>query len=211
MITDCLTRLERGNLTGVSDAVIDALARGLPLDEAERAHLFNLAATANTSERVSTGSGRSAGWAKPSRSTRNHMRPRCTHPTPELSFGSFAPVTSGAAAVSRSWPPKRSWPYSEGRHDVSSYDPYFLGPYIVCTAEGRTCLVDGQQRIITLLLLLIYLERQAVAMPKASSKAGKLSTLIMSERFGRRTFRVDVNEYAGCFNALLNGHGFQRQ
>jgi hypothetical protein len=45
-------------------------------------------------------------------------------------------------------------------------------------------------------------------MPKASSKAGKLSTLIMSERFGRRTFRVDVNEYAGCFNALLNGRGF---
>jgi Protein of unknown function DUF262/Restriction Enzyme Adenine Methylase Associated len=100
------------------------------------------------------------------------------------------------------------WSEEHSLPDVSSYDPYFLGPYIVCTADGRTFLVDGQQRIITLLLLLIYLQRQAVAMPKASSQAGKLSTLIMSERFGRRTFRVDVNEYASCFNALLNGRGF---
>ncbi|GAA4601379.1 hypothetical protein BJY16_003862 [Actinoplanes octamycinicus] len=92
--------------------------------------------------------------------------------------------------------------------DVKSYDPYFLGPYIICTADGRTSLVDGQQRIITLLLLLIYLHRQAVAAPKARSKAGQLLTLIMSERFGRRTFRVDVDEYDACFNALLNGRGF---
>jgi uncharacterized protein DUF262/RAMA domain-containing protein len=92
--------------------------------------------------------------------------------------------------------------------NVSSYDPYFLGPYIVCTADGRTSLVDGQQRLITLLLLLIYLRRQAAAVRKASSQVSKLTTLIMSERFGRRTFRVDVDEYAGCFNALLNDRGF---
>jgi uncharacterized protein with ParB-like and HNH nuclease domain len=58
---------------------------------------------------------------------------------------------------------------------VKSYDPYFLGPYIICTADGRTSLVDGQQRIITLLLLLIYLHRQAAATPKASSKVGNVS------------------------------------
>jgi transcriptional regulator with XRE-family HTH domain len=36
-------RLERGNLAGASDAVLEALARTLQLDEAERAHLFDLA------------------------------------------------------------------------------------------------------------------------------------------------------------------------
>jgi transcriptional regulator with XRE-family HTH domain len=46
---DYYTRLERGNLAGVSDNVLDALARALQLDEAERAHLFDLARTANTS------------------------------------------------------------------------------------------------------------------------------------------------------------------
>ncbi len=43
---DYYTRLERGNLKGVSETVLDALARGLQLDGAERAHLFDLARAA---------------------------------------------------------------------------------------------------------------------------------------------------------------------
>lgn len=41
------TRLERGDLAGASDAVLGALARALQLDDAERAHLFDLARAAN--------------------------------------------------------------------------------------------------------------------------------------------------------------------
>jgi transcriptional regulator with XRE-family HTH domain len=37
------TRLERGDVAGVSDSVLDALARALRLEDAERAHLFDLA------------------------------------------------------------------------------------------------------------------------------------------------------------------------
>ena len=43
---DYYTRLERGNTNGVSDTVLDALARALQLDEAERSHLFDLARAA---------------------------------------------------------------------------------------------------------------------------------------------------------------------
>jgi len=39
-------RLERGNATGASDAVLEALADALQLDDAERAHLFDLARAA---------------------------------------------------------------------------------------------------------------------------------------------------------------------
>jgi transcriptional regulator with XRE-family HTH domain len=46
--TDYYARLERGNLTGVSDSVLEALSRALRLDEAERAHLRDLAQAANT-------------------------------------------------------------------------------------------------------------------------------------------------------------------
>lgn len=46
---DYYTRLERGDLSGASHSVLDALARALQLDEAETAHLFDLAHTANTS------------------------------------------------------------------------------------------------------------------------------------------------------------------
>lgn len=37
------TKLERGETSGVSDTVLDSLARALQLDDAERAHLFDLA------------------------------------------------------------------------------------------------------------------------------------------------------------------------
>ena len=42
------TRLERGNATGVSDSIIDAISQALQLDEAERTHLLDLLRTAGT-------------------------------------------------------------------------------------------------------------------------------------------------------------------
>lgn len=49
--TDYYTRLERGSIRGVSDAVLEAVASALQLDEAERAHLMDLARTANAPTR----------------------------------------------------------------------------------------------------------------------------------------------------------------
>jgi transcriptional regulator with XRE-family HTH domain len=57
---DYYMRLERGNLAGASESVLDALSRALQLDEAKRAHLFDLARAAHGSEtaRRRTGSSR---------------------------------------------------------------------------------------------------------------------------------------------------------
>lgn len=41
------TRLERGNVGGVSEDVLEAVARALQLDEAERSHLFDLVRASN--------------------------------------------------------------------------------------------------------------------------------------------------------------------
>jgi transcriptional regulator with XRE-family HTH domain len=41
-------RLERGNVRGVSEDVLDGIARALQLDEGDRMHLFDLARAANT-------------------------------------------------------------------------------------------------------------------------------------------------------------------
>jgi transcriptional regulator with XRE-family HTH domain len=46
---DYYTRLEKGNLAGVSDSVLEAIAGALHLDEAERLHLIDLARAASTS------------------------------------------------------------------------------------------------------------------------------------------------------------------
>ena len=49
---DYYTRLERGGLHGASDSVLEALAQALQLDEAERAHLFDLARAAHAPARA---------------------------------------------------------------------------------------------------------------------------------------------------------------
>src|SRR6476660_706497 len=43
MSVEYYAKLERGALAGVSASVLDAIARALQLDDAERAHLFHLA------------------------------------------------------------------------------------------------------------------------------------------------------------------------
>src|ERR1700739_3097520 len=43
---DYYTRLERGRAHGASETVLEGIARALHLDEAERAHLFDLARAA---------------------------------------------------------------------------------------------------------------------------------------------------------------------
>jgi transcriptional regulator with XRE-family HTH domain len=50
--TDYYARLERGNLVGVSDSVLDAIARALRLDDAETAHLYDLTRAANTAPKA---------------------------------------------------------------------------------------------------------------------------------------------------------------
>jgi transcriptional regulator with XRE-family HTH domain len=64
---DYYTRLERGNARGVSDRVLDALARALQLNEAEYTHLFDLARAAN------------AGAAVARRPSRQQVRPGVRH------------------------------------------------------------------------------------------------------------------------------------
>ncbi|WDF33028.1 helix-turn-helix transcriptional regulator [Arthrobacter agilis] len=49
---DYYVRLERGNLAGVSDGVLESLCTALQLDDAERSHLYHLARSGTTEVRV---------------------------------------------------------------------------------------------------------------------------------------------------------------
>jgi transcriptional regulator with XRE-family HTH domain len=64
------TRLERGNLRGVSDGVLDGIARALQLDDVERAHLADLVRMANAAR-----TGLATGRAPRRRATPLRVRP----------------------------------------------------------------------------------------------------------------------------------------
>src|SRR5688500_11659227 len=43
------------------------------------------------------------------------------------------------------------------RPDVANYNSYYLGPFVVSDKDGKRSIIDGQQRLTTLTLFLIYL------------------------------------------------------
>jgi transcriptional regulator with XRE-family HTH domain len=59
------SKLERGALGGVSASVLDAVARALQLDDAERAHLFHLAQAADGSHALMRPRRRQRPWTPP--------------------------------------------------------------------------------------------------------------------------------------------------
>jgi transcriptional regulator with XRE-family HTH domain len=90
------TRLERGNLSGVSDSVLDAVAGALHLDDAERCHLYNLARTAG---------------AKPRPRRRRRWRPCRSSPTSGTPIPRSPPGCAvSTRSTSRSWEPVTATP-----------------------------------------------------------------------------------------------------
>ena len=98
------TRLERGDMSGVSESVLEALARALQLDDAERAHLFDLARAAQPTPARPRGRrlSRASGPRSSGRSTRSPAPPRSS----ATSASTSSPPTSSDARCSPSSTPR---------------------------------------------------------------------------------------------------------
>lgn len=90
------------------------------------------------------------------------------------------------------------------RSQVDKYGHYFLGSIIISDKEGHKYIIDGQQRLTTLTLLLIFLH----ILQKDRPDQVKVSELIFSERFARRSFNIDVDERTPCMEALFTESQF---
>ncbi len=87
------------------------------------------------------------------------------------------------------------------REDVEMYGHYFLGAMIISRKDNSNYIIDGQQRLTTLTLLLIYLHN----LQNGRSDAVKIDDLILSEKYGRRTFNIHVDERISCMEMLFEG------
>jgi len=96
--------------------------------------------------------------------------------------------------------------YEEGdeRSEIQKYDNYFLGSIIISEKNGKKYLIDGQQRLTTITLLLIYLKNNI----EDERQKAKLSTLIFSDVYGKECFNIDVEERNECMNGLFNDERF---
>ena len=90
------------------------------------------------------------------------------------------------------------------RSAVESYGHYFLGSIIVSDKDGRKFIIDGQQRLTTLTLILVYIYRQL----NDEDQKAPLADLIFSQKYGARSFNIDVEERSACMEALFTGSSF---
>lgn len=90
---------------------------------------------------------------------------------------------------------------------VEGYGHYFLGSVVISRKDAKSYIVDGQQRLTTLTLLLIYLHNRLHDQGN-NDDAATVSSLILSKKRGRRSFNLDVDDREPCMDALFKREPF---
>lgn len=98
--------------------------------------------------------------------------------------------------------------YDPQNHDtpeeVMNYGFYYMG-CIICTGGSVKKIIDGQQRLTSLTLLLIYLNALQKETVVDEDFLVPLDDMIYSKAFGKKSFNIDVADRGDCMQALLRG------
>lgn len=84
------------------------------------------------------------------------------------------------------------------REDVEKYGIYFMGPVVL--AGFDKAIVDGQQRISSLTLLLMYLRNR---IEKLGYSEDVLNQMICSSKHGKRTYNINVEDREQVMDAIF--------
>lgn len=100
----------------------------------------------------------------------------------------------------------KNWKETDTLDNVRSYDPYFMGEIVLSMKEGqRSSIIDGQQRITTFTLLLIYMLKKYGHLPQFPRS--DIEKAIYSDDFGTPRFNLDIEQRKNCMLGLYN-NGF---
>ncbi len=91
------------------------------------------------------------------------------------------------------------------RSEVADYENYFLGSVILSEKNKKNYIIDGQQRLTTLTLLLIFLRHRIAD----DSQRSKLLSLIYSDVYGKKSFNIDVDERNSFIQTLLDAEDIE--
>lgn len=84
------------------------------------------------------------------------------------------------------------------------YNNYYLGPFVVSVKDGKRSIIDGQQRLTSLTLFLIYLNN----LQNELGYSEKIEPMIFSELRGSKSFNITVDDRIPCLEALFNGGSY---
>ena len=87
------------------------------------------------------------------------------------------------------------------RTAVERYGHYFLGSIIISKKEGKEFVIDGQQRLTTLTLLLIYLNLLSEG---RDDEPTPVRNLIFSSKFSKKSFNIEIPDREQVMQALYD-------
>jgi uncharacterized protein with ParB-like and HNH nuclease domain len=93
---------------------------------------------------------------------------------------------------------------SHERKEVQNYERYYLGPIVLSVKRDGSSIIDGQQRLASITLLLIYLN----TLQKDKKDTVPVNDLIFSERYSVKSFNLQIEDRKECMEALYNGQDF---
>ena len=100
----------------------------------------------------------------------------------------------------------KSYQESHEREEVGNYQNYYLGSVVFSNDEkGNKSIVDGQQRITSLTLLLIFLNHRQ----KSIESKVSIRELIFSEKFGKKSFNMLDEDRKNCLAALFENGEYE--
>ncbi len=89
--------------------------------------------------------------------------------------------------------------------EVDNYSHYFLGSIVICEKGTERFIIDGQQRLTTLTLLLIHLYHSLAD----EGRKDQVSQLILSTRYGEKSFNLDIDERQHIMEGLYSEAFFE--
>ncbi|MDF1710860.1 MAG: DUF262 domain-containing protein [Akkermansiaceae bacterium] len=76
------------------------------------------------------------------------------------------------------------------REETENYNSYYLGPFVLSEKEGQRSIIDGQQRLTSLTLFLIFLYHRL----KDPDEKTELCAMIYSTKRGKKSFNLTVEK-----------------
>ena len=98
-----------------------------------------------------------------------------------------------------------NWLDSHTQKDVASYAKYYMGPIVLYMDGAEFSIVDGQQRLTTFLLLMLFLNKKY---KEIQGTDNKYEGYVYSEHYGTTSYNLNIVERSKVLDYLHKGAEF---
>ena len=101
-----------------------------------------------------------------------------------------------------------NWEEKHTQKDVANYNKYYMGPVVIYEDESEFSIVDGQQRLTSFVLIMIFLNRKYKELMDVNDK---YIGYIYSEHYGTESYNMNILDRNSMLDFLHKGKDFDEE